>query len=51
MFREGINIITQKTKNDFNTNLKLYFLMIAGLGLVFYDFLSLNLVILTEIDR
>ena len=46
------NIVTYKyQKNDFNTNLKLYFLTIAGLGLVFYDFLSLNLVILTEIDR
>ena len=32
---QGIKIITQKTKNDFNTNFKLYFLPIAGLGLIF----------------
>ena len=46
-----IKIITHKTKNGFNKNFKLFFLTIGEFGLVFYDFLSLNLVILTELDR
>ena len=49
-----MKIITQKAiKKEifFKTNLKFYFLTVAGLSLVFFDFLSLNLVTLTELDQ